>query len=85
MLLIQVKLELLKNNFQVDFYFASNQIEPISSTKLKERYRPKKTVTDILDIPIFNSPGNHDVSNRALYKKYFGETYFHFFALLILT
>ena len=38
----------------------------------------KKTVSDMLDIPIFNSPGNHDVRNRDLYKKYFGDTYFHF-------
>ena len=44
------KLELLKNNFQVDFFFASNQIEPISSTELKERYRPKKSITDIAGV-----------------------------------
>ena len=41
------KLELLKNNFQVDYYFVSNQIEPIASTELKERYHPQKPITDI--------------------------------------
>ncbi len=40
-------LESLKKNFQVDYYFASNQIEPTSLAELKNRYRPKKTNTDI--------------------------------------
>ncbi|MEE1550454.1 MAG: hypothetical protein V1244_02385, partial [Nitrospinaceae bacterium] len=40
-------LESLKKNFQVDYYFASNQIEPASLAELKNRYRPKKTNTDI--------------------------------------
>ena len=39
-------LESLGNTFQVDYYFASNQIEPISLVELRGRYRPKKTHTD---------------------------------------
>ena len=38
----------------------------------------KKFVADKLNAPIFNSPGNHDYGNPELYKKYFGNSYFHF-------
>jgi hypothetical protein len=38
----------------------------------------KKSLVDKLDFPIFNSPGNHDLSIRNLYEKYFGKTFFHF-------
>ena len=40
-------LDSLKNNFQVDYYFVSDQIEPISSAKLKEHYHTKQSNTDI--------------------------------------
>lgn len=38
----------------------------------------KFTIADKLGIPIFNAPGNHDLSNRDLYIKHFGKTYFSF-------
>ncbi len=31
-----------------------------------------------LDFPVFNAPGNHDLSNREMYKECFGETFFSF-------
>ncbi|MDE4907725.1 metallophosphoesterase [Methanogenium marinum] len=31
-----------------------------------------------INIPIFNSAGNHDLTNRSLYEKYFGITYYRF-------
>lgn len=31
-----------------------------------------------LTIPVFNTPGNHDVENRSLYEKLFGQTFFSF-------
>ena len=38
----------------------------------------KKSLVDKLEFPVFNSPGNHDLSIRNLYEKYFGKTFFHF-------
>jgi len=38
----------------------------------------KDSLINKLEFPVFNSPGNHDLANRNLYEKYFGETYFHF-------
>ena len=38
----------------------------------------KKSLVDKLDFPLFNSPGNHDLSLRNLYEKHFGKTFFHF-------
>ncbi len=37
-----------------------------------------KLVSRNIDAPIFNAVGNHDGSNRTLYKKYYGQTYFDF-------
>jgi hypothetical protein len=31
-----------------------------------------------LNFPVFNAPGNHDITNRKLYIEYFGETFFSF-------
>ena len=31
-----------------------------------------------LNFPVFNAPGNHDLSNREVYKEYFGKTFFSF-------
>ncbi len=39
-------LKSLSNTFQVDYYFASDQIDPISAVELRENYRPKKSNTD---------------------------------------
>lgn len=39
-------LKSLSNTFQMDYYFASNQVEPISAVELREHYRPKKSNTD---------------------------------------
>lgn len=36
------------------------------------------TISNNLDLPIFNAVGNHDVSNRSLYEEHFGRTYFTF-------
>jgi hypothetical protein len=38
----------------------------------------KKSLVDKLEFPLFNSPGNHDLSIRNLYEKHFGKTFFHF-------
>lgn len=31
-----------------------------------------------LKMPLFNTVGNHDVTDRSLYEKHFGRTYYHF-------
>ena len=38
----------------------------------------QKSFSDQLDIPMFNSVGNHDVINRQKYMATFGETYYDF-------
>ena len=38
----------------------------------------KNSFLNKLNIPFYNAVGNHDVTDRNLYKKYFGETYFKF-------
>jgi len=44
------ELESLKNNFQVDYYFVSDRIEPVVSTEIQERYSPVKSITDIASV-----------------------------------
>lgn len=36
-----------------------------------------ETICDKVRIPIFNAPGNHDLSDRELYVKHFGKTYYY--------
>ena len=43
-------LMLLRNDFKLDYYFMSNQIEPISVAEIKESYQPKKSITDFLSV-----------------------------------
>ena len=38
----------------------------------------KKSVAEKLKIPMFNAVGNHDVTNREVYEKEFGKTYYCF-------
>ncbi|MFC1716540.1 metallophosphoesterase family protein [Candidatus Poribacteria bacterium] len=38
----------------------------------------KASVTSKLNMPLFNSAGNHDLTDRNLYEQNFGDTYYHF-------
>lgn len=38
----------------------------------------KDSLLSRLNFPVFNAPGNHDLSNRQLYIEYFGKTFFSF-------
>lgn len=38
----------------------------------------KKSFTSAVNFPVFNAPGNHDLSNRSLYIQHFGPTFFSF-------
>lgn len=50
----------------------------ISNTTESQISEFKYAVGDTLDMPMFNSPGNHDVMDRGLYSKHFGKTYSSF-------
>jgi len=68
-------------NMDADFFVMMGDIiqhQGVDKLGESEIHIFKSTVGDKLDIPIFNAPGNHDLSNRELYTKYFGKTFFSF-------
>lgn len=50
----------------------------ISDTNELQIKEFKYAVSDSLNMPVFNAPGNHDVVDRALYSQHFGKTYTSF-------
>jgi len=64
------------NNLDCAFFISAGDVFRSSDERIVLNYM--KSFSNRLNFPIFNAVGNHDVGNRKLYTKYFGETYYDF-------
>ncbi len=66
----------LFNNTDIEFVFSlGDNYRRADSTHISHF---ENSVLEKIQRPFFNSVGNHDVSNRVLYEKIFGQTYYSF-------
>ena len=63
------------NNTGAKFFVSLGDMLRLSNKKHVNIFRDS---TSDLDMPIFNSVGNHDVGNRKFYEERFGSTYYDF-------
>jgi hypothetical protein len=72
---ILANLDLL-NGMTPDFMILLGDI--VQRTNEVEIAKLKESFLSRVDFPVFNSVGNHDISDRVLYEEHFGKTFFSF-------